>query len=118
MSVNANAIEPLIRELAGHPVIVRKAWHFIPSETATFRVMGPNALVWDWPAPERGRRGKSLAYYDLDGQIVLLTLLAIGGEVVEIELLRGDGERPGSVPTRSDLWEMVPGCVYSPRPVP
>jgi hypothetical protein len=117
MSVTANAIEELIRELAEHPVVARKALHFLPVASANFNVTGPNALVWGWPAPESGRRGLSLAYHDLDGQIVILSMMAIGGEVVEIELMRGDGEQPRSSPKQSELWEMLPGRIYSPRPV-
>ena len=117
ISVTANAVEELIRELAEHPVVARKALHFLPGASATFSVMGPNALLWGWPAPENGRRGLSLGYYDLDGQIVTLSLMAIGSEVVEIELMRGDGEQPRSSPKHSELWEMPPGRIYLPRPV-
>jgi hypothetical protein len=118
MSISAKAIEELIRELAEHPIVARKALQFRPGELATFSVMGPNALVWDWPAPETGRRGMSLAYHDLDGRLVLLSLMAIGGEVVELELMRGDGEQPQSLPKLADLFEMIPGHTYASRPIP
>jgi hypothetical protein len=57
----------------------------------------------------------TLAYYDLDGQIVSVGLAAAGGEVTEIELWRGDDQPVLSVPNRTDLWEMEPGRIYSPR---
>ena len=91
--------------------------HFAPVTQARFHQISADTVTWDWcdrHSAERGLR-TALAYYDLDGQIVSVTVVKAEDQVTEIELWRGDGEPILSVPHQADLWEMVPGEVYAPR---
>jgi hypothetical protein len=116
MAIDFHALEPLIEALAQHPAVQKDGLQFSPVSDASFHQVGPDILLWGWGERGPGERGKApLAYYDLDGQIVSVGLLARGNQVTEIELLRGDGNALLAVPRQCDLWEMVPGRVYSPR---
>jgi hypothetical protein len=114
--VDGDAIAALVSALAKHPSVKEQHLSFNAAADATFHKVNAGILVWDWNAPSQGRRGKGpLAYYDLDGQIVAVGLLAIDDNVVELELQRGDSTPVLSIPRQSDLWEMQAGVVYSPR---
>jgi hypothetical protein len=117
MAVTSDDVGRLIEALAGHPSVTRSGVRFAPIVKARFHEISPGTLTWDWcdrhPA-ERGLRA-GLAYYDLDGQIVDVNVVKSGNLVTEIELWRGDDKPIQSVPQQADLWEMVPGQVYSPR---
>jgi len=117
MNLTSEAVEPLVRALAQHPALKNYDLRFLPLAEARFHEIAPGILTWDWCDRHKEERGKgSLAYYDLDGQIVSVGLVAAHNEVTEIELWRGDGNPVQSVPSQADLWEMVPGVIYSPRP--
>jgi hypothetical protein len=116
MTINRDALEPLVRALGGYPAVQKDGLQFSGVGDARFQEIDPGTLLWSWGERRPGERGKAaLAYYDLDGQIVSVGLLADGNEVKEIELWRGDGTALLSVPSKDDLWEMVPGHTYSPR---
>ena len=116
MAINSDALERLIEALAEHPAVQRDGLQFSAVSDASFHQIDPSILLWGWGDRGPGERGKAaLAYYDLDGQIVSVGLLAAGNQVTEVELWRGDGNALLSVPARGDLWDMVPGRVYSPR---
>jgi hypothetical protein len=116
MTINKDALEPLIRALAAHPAVQKDGLQFSDVGNAMFQEIDPGTFLWSWGERRPGERGKAaLAYYDPDGQIVNVGLLAAGNQVTEIELWRGDGNALLSVPSKADLWGMVPGHVYSPR---
>ena len=117
MTATSEAVESLIKALSTHPSVTRDGAYFAPATEARFHGIRPDTLTWDWcdrNSAERGLRA-ALAYYDLDGQIVSVALSVASKQVTEIELWRGDGTPILSVPSDGDVWEVVPGQVYSPR---
>ena len=117
MSVAKEDVARLIEALEGHPSVTRSGVRFAPATEARFQEISPGTLTWDWcdrHAAERALRA-GMAYYDLDGQIVGVSVVEAGNQVTEIELWRGDDNPVLSVPQQADLWEMVPGQGYSPR---
>jgi hypothetical protein len=116
MTIASEDVELLINVLAKHPSVKNDGFRFAPIAEARFHQVNPGTLYWDWELPSGEKRGKTaLAYYDLDGQIVSLVLLAVTDTVTDIELWRGDGQPVPHLPEQPDLWEMVPGRIYSPR---
>lgn len=117
MTLSADAIGPLIEELALQPSVRAKGARFLPPGEARFHEVSPGTLAWDWcdrNSTERALRSP-LAYYDLDGQIVMVSVVIAQGAVTEIELCRGDDQPIQTTPQSKDLWEMIEGVTYSPR---
>ena len=116
-SVTSEAVEMLVEALRRHPYLTRSGAHFGSVTEARFHEINSGTVTWDWcdrHGGERGLRGV-LAYYDLDHRTVSISLAKADNQVTEIELWRGDGNPILSMPQQVDLWEMVPGRIYSPR---
>jgi hypothetical protein len=117
MSLVSDDITLLVEALKGHSSVTGSGVRFAPVSQVRFHEISAGTLTWDWcdrhPA-EQGLRA-ALAYYDLDGQIVSVNVAKADDQVTEIELWRGDDQPILSVPKQADLWEMLPGRVYSPR---
>lgn len=117
MGIAFDQIEQLVDALKSYPSVSETGLSFPPVSEARFHRISDGTVTWDWcerHSGERGLRG-ALSYYDLDDQIVAVNVAFAGHQVTEIELWRGDDAPIMSLPKSSDLWEMEPGKVYSPR---
>jgi hypothetical protein len=118
MSISWDALEALAEAIAAHPAFLNKGLRFAPVAQARFHQIRDDTLTWDWCDRQSGERGlrAALAYYDTDCQIVSVGVSYADDVVTEVELWRGDGQLIRSVPRGADVWEMIEGRTYSPRP--
>lgn len=117
MSISPTDVEAVVAVVASHPSVTSSGVHFAQVSEAQFHEISPGVVAWQWgdrTPKERGLRA-ALAYFDLDGSIVGVVVITVENQVTQIELMRGDAKPILSVPQQGDLWEMVPGQLYSPR---